>query len=51
MLDEIYALISDEPIYEPDLGDSLTETRVLDDDDYNGLQILLRQKNPEKNKL
>jgi RNA polymerase primary sigma factor len=44
MLDEIYALIESEPIYEPSLeGASLTESLDLNDDDYNGLQILLRQ--------
>jgi RNA polymerase sigma factor (sigma-70 family) len=43
MLDDIYALISDESIYEPDLeGDYLTESIYIDEEDYNGLQILIR---------
>jgi RNA polymerase primary sigma factor len=44
MLEDIYALISEESIYEPDLEDySLTESLAIDDNDYNGLQILIRQ--------
>jgi len=44
MLEDIYALISEESIYEPYLEDySLTESLAIDDNDYNGLQILIRQ--------